>query len=181
MQSFCTVIAAAAFASLLVCSSAMAKPGDAPPTVDVNVVNDQLSPVPVVSTEPIFYRVNRTVFGDGGDRIDRIIVETPVILYDVYARTNSIRDLAGCAVDVFLEPESGPSVFLFATVHYEKDVHVSRDGQTTQQRLGRGVVVEAGMDIVIRESYVTDPDIPPFLPDAFCSANVQIFGEVVPQ
>jgi len=51
MQAFRFVMAAVAAASILVCSSAWAKPDDAPPTVDVNVVNDPLNPVPVSLSE----------------------------------------------------------------------------------------------------------------------------------
>jgi len=187
----------------LLASTSLANPPGPPVTepVDVNVTNPVLQvevsnadplpvtiqnpgpggPVEVYSTLPEFYRVIRTVFGPDDDRTKRVPVTESVILYDILTRTNSIRGLAGCNVDVYIEQggDGGTPKFIFETTHYELDTSVSRDGQKTQQRLGRGLVVPAGDNIVIRESYVTDSDIPSLLPNAFCSAQVQIFGEVI--
>jgi hypothetical protein len=165
---------------------------------NVTVQNGPSNPVPVTiqstgpaealevfTALPVFYRLERTVFGDdqSPDNTKREPVTEWIILYDVSAETNTIRDLAGCTVSVSIQDSTmtGPFNELFQTIHFEKDVLVSRDGQITQQRLGRGVVIEPGNDIVIDGGGVTNPDIPVAGPNAFCSTTVQLYGELLPE
>jgi hypothetical protein len=186
MNLYLRILISIAIASLLLCGNALAKPDSDPPPieVDVNVVNQPLD-VNVVPALPVFYRLERTVFGDDQspdtDNTKRVAVTEWIILYDVSAETNTIRDLAGCTVSVSIQNSNmtGPFNELFQTFHFEKDVLVSRDGQITQQRLGRGVVVEPGNDIVIDGGGVTNPDIPMAGPNAFCSTTVQLYGELL--
>jgi len=166
-----------------------------PPEFDVSVTNDEANPVPVTvqnagqdeaievfTAPPSFYRLFETVFGSAiTDRVKRETVNERVVLYDVSAETTSIHQVAGCNVSVYEQTGGpmGPITWLFETNHFEKDVSVHRDGQITQQRLGRGVVIEPGEEIVFAISNISDPDIPIAGPDAFCSAYVQLFGEVL--
>jgi hypothetical protein len=163
---------------------------------NVTVQNGPGNPVPVTiqstgpaaalevfTALPVFYRLESTVFGDdqSPDSDARVAVTERIILYDVTAQTTTIRAYTGCTVSIYTRDSAmtGPLSKLFKTTHFEKDVLISRDGQITQQRLGRGVVIEPGNDILIKGGGVTNPDIPVAGPQAFCSTTVQLYGEVL--
>jgi hypothetical protein len=163
---------------------------------NVTIVNEESDPVPVViqnsgqgepvqvfSAPPEFYKINRTVFGiSTPDGTATVNVTERVILYEVMVQTTTIHQVAGCVVRVSMEAggSGGPISFLFDTRHFDKDTGVYRDGQTTQQRLGAGVVIVPGDNIVIEGGHITNPDISIPGPDAFCSSQVQLFGEILP-
>lgn len=183
-------------ASFFGASASLAAP---PPGIqgNVTVVNEESDPVPVVvqnsgqgdpievfSADPEFLRIQRTIFGDDPeDNTKTVAVSQRAILYDVLAQTNIIHQVAGCVIQVykFDGGTGGPITSIFEARHADKDAILYSDGQVTQQRLGRGIVIEAGDDLVISGNLFTNPDVPVRGPDAVCSSNVQLFGEVLPE
>lgn len=156
----------------------------APPDFDVVVTNGEGQPVPVAvqAQQPVFYRVVKNVFGDSTDASKTVAVTERVVLYDLSAETTAIHQYAGCYVNVAKREggPSGPLTWLFEVEPFDKDLSAQRDGQITQQRLGRGVLFEPGDEILIQGGGITNPDVPVAGPDHFCSAQVQLFGEVLP-
>jgi hypothetical protein len=155
----------------------------APPITEPVKVTVTNSPLTVTGAPPEFVRLETTVFSRNpfdNNRTKVLQITQHVVIHDVHVFTTGIREVAGCMTEISRRRVGEPNVTMFRVYHADLDTSTIRANVESQQRLGDGIELNSGDEIVVSGLQTTDPETPQAGPNAFCSTAVQLFGTAIP-